>query len=103
MLLLVTSCYTHMPSCLQCRYKAATARCTDLVRCTAAAIYSSLVERSCCSGMSGVARTYTIINGRFLVGCRDKVAIDGRPHEVDGVFDARLDKEHDIFHEVTLT
>eukprot|EP00903_Cladosiphon_okamuranus_P012440 g11653.t1 len=29
-----------------------------------------------------------------------KVAIDGRPHEVDGVFDARLDKDDDVFQEV---
>ena len=31
---------------------------------------------------------------------RDKVSIDGRPHEVDGVFDARLDKDDDVFQEV---
>eukprot|EP00752_Nemacystus_decipiens_P002720 g2539.t1 len=30
----------------------------------------------------------------------DKVSIDGRPHEVDGVFDARLDKDDDVFQEV---
>lgn len=29
-----------------------------------------------------------------------KVSIDGRPHEVDGVFDARLDKDDDVFQEV---
>lgn len=31
---------------------------------------------------------------------RGKVAIDGRPHEVDGVFDSRLDKDDDVFQEV---
>lgn len=31
---------------------------------------------------------------------RGKVSIDGRPHEVDAVFDARLDKDADIFQEV---
>ncbi len=31
---------------------------------------------------------------------RNKVSIDGRPHEVDGVFDSRLDKNDDVFEEV---
>ncbi|CAN0228063.1 unnamed protein product, partial [Pylaiella littoralis] len=30
----------------------------------------------------------------------DKIAIDGRPYEVDRIFDVRLDKYHDMFHEV---
>lgn len=34
--------------------------------------------------------------------CRGKVAIDGRPHEVEGVFDARLDKDDDIFQQARL-
>lgn len=29
------------------------------------------------------------------------MAIDGRPHEVDGVYDSRLDKDEDVYQEVS--
>ena len=65
---------------------------SDLRRCTSGILFSSILPERC--------RQPAVRALSHSFRRRDKVSIDGRPHEVDGVFDARLDKDDDVFQEV---